>query len=96
MGILDTMFLCRSRSYSIYTGDILMGELERMQELLKEDGSGDIYSIVCFLVSKDKVFNYTRILEGNMLRDGTPDTLQFFGDDMMYAFQTAANGDSNE
>ncbi len=73
-----------------------MKELERMQKMLKdvyERDDDEAYGIACFLVSKDKLFNYSRIIDADILRTAPPKTLQFFGDDMMYAFQIAAKAE---
>ena len=66
-------------------------ELEKMQELLEDMNSGvpedeETLGMVCYLVSKDRLYNYTRLLKREFLK--TAALLSFFSDDMMYSFQT--------
>ena len=67
-------------------------ELKTMQDLLGKFNRADTedeqtFGMVCYLVSEDKVYNYTRLINKSFL---TADfkIASFFSDDMMYSFQT--------
>jgi len=49
------------------------------------------YGLCAFMVTPDgTVMDYARLIDRKILEEGSPSVLQFFGDDMMLAFQIAA------
>ncbi|KKK66553.1 hypothetical protein LCGC14_2962950 [marine sediment metagenome] len=66
-----------------------MSELEQFKNAMN-DIKG-VYGLTSFLIMPNgEVFNYSRLIETEILEEGSPSILQFFGDDMMLAFQKAA------
>jgi len=65
-----------------------MSDLEQMQALLKE--IGDTYGLQCFLVFPDgRTYRYARLVDAGIMEEKNFKTMQFFSDDMMYAFLDA-------
>jgi len=63
-----------------------MKHLDELQQLV--DDEGDIYGLVCFLVRPEgTTLEYTRLIDVDILKEGAPEVLQFYGDDIMIAFQ---------
>ena len=68
-----------------------MNELDTMKQFVSEKNA-NCYGLATFLVFPDgRIYEYSRILDRDTLEKGPFTLLQFYGDDMMFAFQKAVS-----